>query len=361
MAMLFALLIVCYISHVNSIRVPLIIDTDIGSDFDDCFAVSYALSRNDIFDIKLILTATYNTTGRAQLVAKFLDAINRTEVDIGIGINTKIPINIPLYDGVGPQMPWAIDFNLNHYSGNIYSDGINRAKYILKTMGTSQNPVYVVGIAPFSNLAQIFIDEPELKRNMRLITMSGSLYSGYGKAHAQPEYNVRENISAAQIVYNYTDKISYAMPICVAPLDTTWWFQIYGENYQKLLNSQQILPKTIIENYSVWYENGGKNLGANRAFNPIIATSTDYDTQAMFQASIIAMNSTNNKQTECNNIPFMSIQASQIVVNESGYTVNDTNTNSEIQIVYETVGWNNGNYNGTYSLGEYVINWLTIM
>ena len=39
-------------------QVPLIIDTDIGQDFDDTFAVSFALSRQDLFDIKLILTAT---------------------------------------------------------------------------------------------------------------------------------------------------------------------------------------------------------------------------------------------------------------------------------------------------------------
>lgn len=64
-------------------------------------AISYALSRNDIFDIKLILTATFNTTGRAQLVAKYLYTTNRTDVDIGIGIFTD-PGN--RNGGVGPQV-----------------------------------------------------------------------------------------------------------------------------------------------------------------------------------------------------------------------------------------------------------------
>ena len=49
-------------------------------------AMSYALSRNDVFDIQLILTATFNTT--SQLVAKFLDTVNRSDIDIGIGLRT---------------------------------------------------------------------------------------------------------------------------------------------------------------------------------------------------------------------------------------------------------------------------------
>lgn len=69
----------------SALRVPVIIDTAIGSDFDDTMAISYALSRNDVFDIQLILTTTLNTTGRAQLLAKFLETTNRTDVDIGIG------------------------------------------------------------------------------------------------------------------------------------------------------------------------------------------------------------------------------------------------------------------------------------
>ena len=39
---------------------------------------------------------------------------------------------------------------------------------------------------------------------MRLITMGGSIYKGYGTNYTQQEFNIKENGTAAQIVYNYT-------------------------------------------------------------------------------------------------------------------------------------------------------------
>ena len=95
-------------------RVPLIIDTDIGGDFDDAVAVAYAVSRQDVFDIKLILTATYNTTGKAQLTAKYLQYMNASHIDIGIGILTSS-------GGCGDQCPWAEGYQFSEYGpGNLH-------------------------------------------------------------------------------------------------------------------------------------------------------------------------------------------------------------------------------------------------
>ena len=142
------------------------------------------------------------------------------------------------------------------------------------------------------------------------------------------------------------------------PLDTTYYFQIYGNNYQEILNSNEPIPKTMVENYQVWYDNGGKNGGAYRPFSPTTATSCMYDAQAMFMASIIAENSTNDEQAGCQQLPFMQMQSSRIIVNDSGYTVNDTYNDDNIQLVYESIIWNDGEENGTYPLGQYIANAL---
>eukprot|EP01084_Bolivina_argentea_P038084 70422_1 len=339
-------------------RIPIIIDTDIGTDFDDTCAVSYALSRPDVFDIKLILTATFNTTGRAQLVAKYLESTNRTDVDIGIGLFTPWGSR-QLIDGVGNQMPWAIDYDLNTYPGKIYSNGIDRAKQILAT-GTPTNPIYIVEIAPMPNIGVIFTDQPSLKSNTRIVTMAGSIYRGYGSNHAQAEYNIAQNQSAAKIVYNFTDVIPYAYPICAAPLDTTYYFQIYGDAYQEIYNSKLPIPTTFVENYKVWYNpnNRQASINAYRPYSPTTATSIMYDCQAMFMASMIAENSTNGKPADCDTMPFMKLQASNIIVNNTGYTVNDTYNDDKIQIVYEAITWNDGYENGTYPLGQFIANSL---
>ncbi len=53
---------------------PVIFDTDIGSDFDDSAAIALALSDPSL-DVKLIVTATGDTTARAQIVCKYLQMV----------------------------------------------------------------------------------------------------------------------------------------------------------------------------------------------------------------------------------------------------------------------------------------------
>lgn len=87
MIVIFSFLIfICYSAPIT----PVLLDTDIGTDFDDSWALALLLKKhNQTVDLKMVLTASYDTYGRGQIVAKYLTAVNRTEVPIGIGIKTK--------------------------------------------------------------------------------------------------------------------------------------------------------------------------------------------------------------------------------------------------------------------------------
>jgi len=52
--------------------IPVIIDTDIGTDIDDTWALAYLLNSKEI-DIKLVLTESHNTPARAKVAAKFFN------------------------------------------------------------------------------------------------------------------------------------------------------------------------------------------------------------------------------------------------------------------------------------------------
>merc|ERR1712154_489695 len=121
-----------------------------------------------------------------------------TDIDVGIGLQEP---NDGQMDGVGPQIPWALNYDLSQYPGTVYYDGIARAKAIL-AKGTKQNPIYIAALAPNTNLGVIFTDNPELKSNAYLVTMAGSIYKGYNDNHIDHEYNIVNNLTASQIVYN---------------------------------------------------------------------------------------------------------------------------------------------------------------
>ena len=57
--------------------IPVILDTDIGLDVDDIWALAHLLNCPEL-DVKLITTCTGDTAYRAALVAKMLELAGRT-------------------------------------------------------------------------------------------------------------------------------------------------------------------------------------------------------------------------------------------------------------------------------------------
>lgn len=79
------LLLAVVVALSSGARTPVIIDTDIGTDVDDTWALSFLLMRPDV-DIQLVLTATHNTPARTKLAAKFLTEVGRADVPLGLGL-----------------------------------------------------------------------------------------------------------------------------------------------------------------------------------------------------------------------------------------------------------------------------------
>ena len=90
--------------------IPTILDTDIGHDVDDVWALAFLLKCPEL-DIKLITTSTGDTVYRAELVAKMLQLLGRTDIPIGIGI--------PLDDNPHTHDAWLEDFDMQHYPGTV--------------------------------------------------------------------------------------------------------------------------------------------------------------------------------------------------------------------------------------------------
>ena len=57
-------------------KIPVIIDTDIGGDIDDTWALVFALLREE-FDIKLITTVLGDPTYRARVIAKINESCGK--------------------------------------------------------------------------------------------------------------------------------------------------------------------------------------------------------------------------------------------------------------------------------------------
>ena len=214
---------------------PVILDTDIGSDIDDTWALCMMLGSPE-FDVQLITTAFRNTPVKTRLVAKILEHLGRTDIPIGTGKQTdEEPLN---------QMPWIEGYALDDYSGVVHKDGVQA---LIDAVKAAPEPITLCVLGPQTNIAEALKRDPSIAKNARIVAMAGSVHVGYrDKPEPDAEWNVRANIEAARAVF------AAPWDIAIAPLDTCGNLRLIGERYQKIAKSDSPLAKVTLENYAIW-------------------------------------------------------------------------------------------------------------
>jgi inosine-uridine nucleoside N-ribohydrolase len=221
-------------------RVPVVLDTDIGDDIDDTWALAMFLKSPEV-DIRLVVSDTGDTVYRAKLIAKMLEIAGRTDVPVGVGI----PGQKPSYDE--PQRAWVEDYDLEGYPGRIYSDGVEA---IIDILNSSPEPVTLVCIGPVTNIAEVLRRDPGVARNAHFVGMHGSINRGYeGKAQPDAEWNVKQDPKSCQVVFA-GDWLSRT----ITPIDTCELARLTGEDYGRLLSADDPVLQAVLENYRIWSE-----------------------------------------------------------------------------------------------------------
>lgn len=219
-------------------KIPIILDTDIGSDIDDTWALAMLLNSPEL-DVKLIVSSTGDTVGRAKIVAKFLEVAGRTDIPVGIGVpETPFPYG---------QEEWIKDYDLDKYPGTVYKDGVGA---MVEMIMNSPEPITIIAIAPLPNIAAALECEPRIAQKCRFVGMHGAVRKGYdGSPEVMAEYNVKGNIPAAQKTF-----VAPWKEIIITPLDTCGIIRLTGEKYQAVARCEDPMAKTVIENYMIWLQ-----------------------------------------------------------------------------------------------------------
>ncbi|MEM7077031.1 MAG: nucleoside hydrolase [Pseudomonadota bacterium] len=246
--------------------IPVVLDTDIGFDVDDVWALAFLLKCPEV-DIKLITTATGDTGYRALLVAKLLKLVGREDIPIGVGI--------PLDASPKTHAGWLADFDLSDYRGDVLRDGIGA---MCDTIAKSSEQVELVCIGPLPNIAAALSREPEIASNARFVGMHGSVRRGYlGADKPMREYNVRQHALSCQAAF------AASWQKVITPLDTCGTIALEGERFARLKESDDPLTRAVLDIHFDWFEavrewpNVGQMDSATR-------TSILYDTVAVYLA-----------------------------------------------------------------------------
>jgi inosine-uridine nucleoside N-ribohydrolase len=186
----------------------IIIDTDIGDDVDDAFALALAVRSHEL-QILGIATTFGDTEARARIVDRFLGDVDRPEIPVlaGKATETKNPMSQRRY-GEG-----------SHFAKASHGDAVD---FLLEQIRRYPNQITLIAIGPLMNVgAAIDKDAVTFKKLKRVVLMGGCIKRGYGDlgytppVGPMPEWNILNDIPSAQKLF------AAGVPVYVMPLDST--------------------------------------------------------------------------------------------------------------------------------------------
>ncbi len=227
-----------------------ILDTDIGDDIDDAFALALIL-RSPELHLLGIETAFADTELRARLVDRYLAAVGRKEIPVMAGVP-------------GPQT--------NHFSQAAYArqeperrhgSGVD---FLLGQIKAHPGQITLIAIGPLTNIkAAVERDAATFKKLKRVVIMGGSVYRGYGDQHQppSPEWNIVCDPAAAKALFGA------GVPVFAMPLDST---QVHLEqpDLSALLAHGSPLTDQLTLLYHQW--TGDKEWRSPTLYDPVAVT-----------------------------------------------------------------------------------------
>jgi len=189
-------------------REKVIIDTDIGDDVDDAFALALAL-RSPELEILGVTTTFGDTETRARIVDRLLGEAGRPDIPVAAGVPTV---------------------NKNALTQRRYAMGGHAAKashppaveFLLEQIQHHPGQITLIAIGPLVNVGAAIDKDPTTFRKLKgVVLMGGSVKLGYGDlGYSTPhgpdaEWNIVNDIPSAQKLFGA------GVPLAVMPLDST--------------------------------------------------------------------------------------------------------------------------------------------
>ncbi len=219
----------------SAAKMPVILDTDIGTDIDDAFALALIMSSPEL-ELLGVTTVSGDTAARARLAAKFLwEAGGEWR-------------QVPVVAGVpGPAQPieqtrWADGF----VSPQILEE--SAVDFLRGQFYRFPGEITLIAIGELTNVAALLKADPMMAKKInRIVLMGGAIARGY-EPGSKPdrEWNIKSNPTAARAVFES------GIPILMAPLDVTAMLQLVAAMRSHIFNQDTPVTNSLATLYHLW-------------------------------------------------------------------------------------------------------------
>ncbi|MGA3263372.1 MAG: nucleoside hydrolase [Terracidiphilus sp.] len=260
-----------------------ILDTDIGDDIDDAFALALALRSPEL---RLLgVTTTYGDTElRAKLVNRYLGSVGHSDIIVVPGVPT-------VHDNVFTQAAYAQEKSTSwnpgctHALEMLVSNEIeaawarlaeqkkhdDAAGFLLDEIRAYPYRITLIAIGPLFNVQAAIERDPATFRQLkRVVLMGGSIYRGYDgrNGERQPpdaEWNVLCDPAGAKAL------LASGVPVFMMPLDSTQ-IRLETKERETIFSHGSPLTDQLTLLYHQWLGGNTEHPLAPTLFDPVAVT-----------------------------------------------------------------------------------------
>lgn len=221
--------------------IPVILDTDIGTDVDDALALALILNSPELNLVGV--TCVYGDVDlRARLARKLLRLAGRAEVPVLAGARQPLLGLRPVYwaghEGQGLLEPEDED---------LAPDPEHAIDFLVRTVLSNPGQVHLLAIGPLTNVALALRREPRLARNLAHLTLMGGAVRGPNDLQLPyAEHNIRSDPEAAHVVF------TSGAPLTMIPLDVTTKVTIKSEAVTRIRGRGTLFAEAVARQVALY-------------------------------------------------------------------------------------------------------------
>ncbi|HEX4124628.1 MAG TPA: nucleoside hydrolase, partial [Tepidisphaeraceae bacterium] len=237
--------------------IPVLFDTDIGSDIDDAVALAYLL-RQPRCELLGITTVTGDVAQRAACAEVICRAAGKADIPIHCGIGDVLAFgpgqpHVPQYEGIR-HLPHRTDWRKN-----------TAVDFLRKTIRSRPGEITLLTVGPFANVAVLFALDPELPGMLKQwVSMSGWFFA----AENRHEWNcVADPVSTAMAYRAAGSRATAGAFHASVGLDVTLQCKMPANEVRRRFIGEPLA--TVLKMAEVWF---GKQGGEICFHDPLAAT-----------------------------------------------------------------------------------------
>jgi purine nucleosidase len=240
------------VTGVRALPLPVLLDTDIGTDVDDCLALALLLRSPELEPVGI--TCVYGDVAlRGRMVHKLLALAGQPNVPVRLGVREPLLGQRAVYwaghEGVGlldaddVEPPLADEHAVD---------------FLVRTVLDRPGAIHLVAIGPLTNIALALRREPRLATALAGLTIMGGAIRGVDRLDLPyAEHNIVSDPEAARIV------LDAGAAVFLVPLDVTTQTCIRRPDVDRLGNAGSPFQRAVarqVELYPRFRDQGFTNL-----------------------------------------------------------------------------------------------------